>query len=330
MSVTNYLQNASWFIPIRFVLSIKYGFIVWLRNLFYDIGLFKTHSVKTPVISVGNISTGGSGKTILVQAIIEYFLSAGKRPSILSRGYGRSSKGLVVVADTDGQKASLNDSGDEPYLIASNYPGVPLVVSENRVLGANFLVENFSPDVIILDDGFQHRRLNRDLDILIVDYPASQKQHLLPRGNLREPEQNIARADVVLFSKNGLQDSFDNNLVFELKDHVLDHTGKHLKLAELEGQYGLFAGLGNPQYFFRQIEEIHRPAQVKISLPDHAEYSQSQLMEIKNNRCDYWITTQKDYIKLDPLFCEANNIYYISVSSAIPPALLGHLKRHFN
>ena len=150
MSLTNYLHTAKWFLPVRVALSIKYGILVSLRNRAYDLGLFKTYKVKTPVISVGNISAGGSGKTILVQALIEHFLGLGKRPAVLSRGYGRSSKGVVVVADDIGLKATVKNSGDEPFLMATNYPGVPVVVSENRVAGARHLEDNFSPDVIII------------------------------------------------------------------------------------------------------------------------------------------------------------------------------------
>ncbi len=330
MSLLNYLHRASWFLPFRVALSIKYGFIIWLRNRCYDVGLFKTHKVKTPVISVGNISAGGSGKTILVQALLEHFLSEDKKPAVLSRGYGRSSSGVVVVADKNGPKTPLNNSGDEPFLIAINFPGVPVVVSENRVRGAQFIEDDFEPDVIILDDGFQHRRLHRDLDILIIDFQFSQKPHLLPWGFLRESTRNISRADMVVFSKNGLQKDTENNLLFELDRDVQDHGGNRHSLSDLKGVFGLFAGLGKPGHFFFDIEAIHQAASVKISFPDHAEYSALQRAEIQNNSCDYWITTQKDFIKLDPGFCEAQNIYYIQVKTTLPEPLLDHLKQHFN
>jgi tetraacyldisaccharide 4'-kinase len=118
MNLSNYLLSATWFLPARIVLSFLYGTLISIRNRAYDFGLLKIHSVKTPVISVGNLSTGGSGKTILVQALVQHFLSIQKQPAVLSRGYGRSSKGVVVVADENGLKATFLDSGDEPYLIA--------------------------------------------------------------------------------------------------------------------------------------------------------------------------------------------------------------------
>jgi tetraacyldisaccharide 4'-kinase len=234
------------------------------------------------------------------------------------------------VADENGPIETLTKSGDEPFLIAHNFPRVPVVVSENRVAGAHYLENNFALDVIILDDGFQHRMLHRNLDILIVDFHVTQKPHLLPWGFLREGIQNIERADLLVYSKNGVQNNSENNLLFELDNHVYDHQNKMLIISELKGDYGLFAGLGKPEHFFKQVEDIHQRASVKISLPDHAQYTPQQLGEIKNNSCDYWITTQKDFIKLDPAFCEQFNIFFVSVKTTLPDPLLTHLKQHFN
>ncbi|MBT4034238.1 MAG: tetraacyldisaccharide 4'-kinase [Candidatus Marinimicrobia bacterium] len=330
MSLANYLHTAPWFLLVRVALSFIYGSLISLRNQAYDLGLLKTYPIKTPVISVGNISTGGSGKTILVQALVEHFLSIKKTPAVLSRGYGRSSKGLVVVADNSGVKTTVKDSGDEPFLIAQNFSGVPVVVSENRVIGAQYLEDNFSPDVVILDDGFQHRRLHRDLDIVIIDFLISQKQRLLPWGLLRETAGNISRADVVVFSKISTQEDVETNLVFELDSDVNDHLGNRLPLTSLGGDYGLFAGLGKPDHFFNQLEDIHHPASIKISFPDHAQYTELHRSEIESNTCAYWITTQKDFIKLDPAFCEEHRIYSVGVKTIIPARLLAHLKQHFN
>lgn len=321
----NYLKTAAWFFPFRVVLSIKYGLVIWLRNRLYDVGVFKTHEVKTPVISVGNVSAGGSGKTVLVQALLAHFLESGKQPAVLSRGYGRSSKGLVLVADKHEIQASLSTSGDEPFLIAKNYPGVPVVVSEDRFSGAQLLADNFAPDVIILDDGFQHRRLHRDTDIVIVDHPDKPKQHLLPWGYLREPVKNISRANVVIYSKSGARDDGVSDLVFKLDPGVQNHSKNSTHLDDLIGEYGLFAGIGKPDHFFASVETLHKPAAVKISLPDHAKYGESELSAITENSCDYWITTQKDFIKLDPAFCASNNIYFIGVKTTLPQVLLDHL-----
>lgn len=330
MSIINHLKTAPWFYPFRIALSVKYGVLIWLRNLLYDLKVFKTLRVKTPVISVGNISSGGSGKTILVQALLEYFFEQNLRPAILSRGYGRSSKGLVVVADETAILASLSDAGDEPFLIANNFPNAPVIVSEDRFKGAQYIERNFSPDVIILDDGFQHRRLHRDHDLVIVDFPKSPKPHLLPWGNLRESHSNISRADIVLYSKNGLRLDQEHNLLFDLESMVVDAAKTSHNIGELEGDFGVFAGIGNPNYFFSQVEALHKPSIVKISLPDHASYSREQLNMIRDNSCEYWITTQKDFIKLDPGFCKEHNIYFCMVKTSLPQPVIDHLKQHFN
>ncbi len=330
MSIVNYMYSTTWFKPLRFLLAGVYYLIIALRNFLYDLGIFKIHSVETPVISVGNLSAGGSGKTILVQALVEYFQTQNIQPAVLSRGYGRSTKGLRLVADKLGLKEDPLTAGDEPFLIAHNYPGVPVVVSENRVVGAQYLERSFRPGVIILDDGFQHRRLDRNLDILLVDWPVNQAVHLLPWGALREPFANKQRADLVLYSKAGLRGNSHADLTFNLTDSVYDHAGNSLLLSELQGEYGLFAGLGNPDYFFESLQAQHYPATTKIAFPDHARYEASQLAKISNRASQYWITTQKDYIKLRPEFCRQQNIYYIKLKTKLPPALLDQLKQNFN
>lgn len=330
MSLRHYLHTSSCFFPFRVILSYIYGGLIWLRNILYDVKLFKTHHVNTPVISVGNISAGGSGKTVLVQALLEEFLDQGQQPAVLSRGYGRSSRGLVLVADSNEILASLPESGDEPFLIASNFPGVPVLVAEDRLSGARYLEEKFSPDVILLDDGFQHRRLSRDIDIVIIDFPETPKSHLLPRGVLREHAGNISRADVVVYSKKGLRSSGEGNLIFQLDPVLRNHSATTLDLEHLKGELGLFAGIGNPAHFFEQVESLSGPVAVKISFPDHAEYNEQQLDILRKNTCDLWITTQKDFIKLDPEFCKSNNVYYLSVKTPLPPVLVTHLKQHFN
>lgn len=330
MSILSYLHSARWFLPIRVILSLVYTFLVWCRHLFYELGVFKTHHVKTKVISIGNLSAGGSGKTILVQSLVEYFYNRSMRPAVLSRGYGRSSTGLVVVADEGQVRASLATAGDEPFLMATNYPGLPVVVAEDRVQGAQYIESHFPCNVILLDDGFQHRKLHRDLDILLIDFPASEAQHMLPWGNLREPMVNSSRADLQIYSKSGVMEGGESNLILEPSQHVEDTTGRQLALTQLEGNYGLFAGLGNPEYFFRQMEELLGPAKATLAYPDHTDYDSLKIDEIMSHDCDFWITTQKDYIKLDPSFCGVNKIYFMRVQGRVPNTLKEHLKRHFN
>lgn len=321
---------SSWFLPIRILLSGLYFIVITLRNYFYNSGIFKIHKIETPVISVGNISAGGSGKTILVQSLLEYFLNQNRKPAVLSRGYGRSTSGLFLVADENALIGDPKSSGDEPFLIAKNHPGIPIVVSENRVIGARYLEDEFHPDVIILDDGFQHRRLYRDLDLILIDQPENRRGHLIPWGYLREPFSNQNRADLIIYSKGGLREKASSNLIISLEDRVFDHSGNTLSLDELTGDYGVFAGLGNPDYFFKSIQEHHYTPLTRISFPDHAEYNLDERGVIAEPGCAYWLTTQKDFIKLDAEFCQQHNIYYIALQTRLPIALIDQLKQNFN
>lgn len=330
MRVRERLLTAPWFYPFRYVLSIVYGILVRLRNNLYDLGIFKIYKVKTPVISVGNISVGGSGKTVLVQALIEHFLSLNKKPAVLSRGYGRSTKGLVVVATYDDLKETALTAGDEPCLMAHNFPGVPIVVAEDRVVGAQYLEANFAPDMILLDDGFQHRRLDRDLNILIVDCAAIDQEHLLPRGRLREPSTAQLRADIILYSKAADQGPPARSLAFYHGKSVVDSEGGKVSLSELKGAIGVFAGIGNPTYFFSALTQRLGSLKTMIPFPDHTLYGPAEYNKILAAACDYWVTTQKDFIKLDPQFCRANNICYISLKTHLPDDLVDLLKQNFN
>ena len=310
-------------------LSLLYGLVIALRNLFYDLGIFKIHHVSIPVISVGNISTGGSGKTILVQSIARLFLKNNTRPAILSRGYGRNTSGLQIVSDGVNVMGSVDASGDEPYMMALNLPGVPVVVSENRVNGANYIHDNFTADVILLDDGFQHRRLHRDLNILLEDNSGSVVSHLLPWGDLRESSRAKRRADLILKSKSPVQDESDSELRILTSKTAFDLEGNTVHSDVVKDGFGVFSGLGNNEHFIRSIEDSFGPPTMVVSLPDHTAYSERDLQDIPLEECPAWITSQKDIIKLDQQLCSTHNILYLGVDCELPEMLLAKLKNYF-
>ena len=179
-----------------------YGCIIYLRNLFYDLGWFTTEDFKLPIISVGNITTGGSGKTPLVMYLANLLIKNGKNPGIVSRGYGRKSQGLVVVHDGKKMKAKVESAGDEPFLMATILKSVPVIVCENRRKAICHLLNSSTVNIIIMDDGFQHRRVKRDLDIITISANDSKNDYrLLPWGKLREPFKNINRSNAIVFTK---------------------------------------------------------------------------------------------------------------------------------
>ena len=182
------ILNIKWLQPILFSLSIIYTIIITIRNKFYDWHIFSSIKIKNcKIISVGNISVGGTGKTPAVEFLAHKYTKQNKKVVILSRGYLRTSKGTVVASDGKNLLTTHTECGDEPYLLAKKLPGIPIVVESDRVKGCNYIINNFKPDYIILDDAFQHRRIKRDIDIVLVDSTVGFGNTLtLPAGFLRD------------------------------------------------------------------------------------------------------------------------------------------------
>ena len=188
-----------------FPLAIFYWGVMYWRNLFYRYGFFVSRRLPCNVISVGNITVGGTGKTPTVIFLAQYFNRMGKKVAILSRGYGRTTKGTVLVSDGKEIKVHWKESGDEAFLISKKLSRVPVVVNEDRFRGGMFIIQQFNPEIILLDDGFQHRGLERDLDLVLVNSGDTIPDHkLLPYGLLREPWINIKRGSAILLTKTNL------------------------------------------------------------------------------------------------------------------------------
>ena len=186
-------------------LSSIFGAGVWARNALYDRGIARARRVQGPVVSVGNLSVGGSGKTPFVLLLGELLKARGVKFDILSRGYGRQTRGVARV-DPGG---SARDFGDEPLLLARRL-GVPVIVGEDRYQAGVFAEKSFGPQLHLLDDGFQHRALARDFDIVLVT-PEDARDRLLPAGRLREPLASLSRADAVVLTSGASPESFPVN-----------------------------------------------------------------------------------------------------------------------
>ena len=189
-------------LPVLEPISWLYGCGVVMRNVLYDRGFLHAEHVEVPVLSVGNITTGGTGKTPVVESIAKTFLKHGVRPAVVSRGYKRRTRGLVEVSDGAVVKTTAAECGDEPFLLATRIPRTVVVVDEQRVRGARYAAQKLGAQVMILDDGFQHRALYRNLNIVLID--ASHPpfgMSMLPAGHRREPLRSLKRADVILLTK---------------------------------------------------------------------------------------------------------------------------------
>ena len=259
------------------------------RNALYDRGIFKVHKLARPVVSVGNISVGGTGKTPFVIALGELLKQRGIAFDILSRGYGRSSAGIAVV-DPNGSRAQF---GDEPLLLTRKL-GVPVIVGADRYQAGLLAEKQFASSLHLLDDGFQHRRLHRDFDIVLLpaaDYAGA----LLPIGRLREPLSALRRADAV-----ALPDPLDQRHVKKVW-----RVRRKLELSHPSGKLIAFCGIGRPKQFFDGLKIAGQELASEVTFRDHYSYSQrdiDRLLELKKRtEAEGFITTEKDAINLGAL-----------------------------
>lgn len=293
-------------------LSWLFTAVVALRNRFYDSGRFASERIGCPVVSIGNLSVGGTGKTPVVLWLVEEMLRRGLRPVVVSRGYGRESSGTVaLLPDRALEVDAARVVGDEAVLI-SRRSGVPVVVSERRVDACRSAMAAMQPDLFILDDGFQHRALARDLDIVLLS--GAEGGALLPAGPLREPLSSLARAAVVLVSAGaeGLIDSCQKYLPAEAKIQAMTRTSVALvevvspdalktSLDSFVGRKVLaVAGIGQPDGFFQMLEMAGLELVDRMVFPDHAAYTAEDWKQIRGRAlaAELVVTTEKDLVKL--------------------------------
>lgn len=271
-------------------LSMLFGAGVALRNTLYDRGIFSVHRLARPVISVGNLSVGGSGKTPFVIALGELLKQRGISFDVLSRGYGRDSRQTEIV-DPQGPSAQF---GDEPLLIARKL-NVPVVVSADRYQAGLLAEKKFSSRLHLLDDGFQHRRLHRDFDLVLL--PKNDvSARLLPAGPLREPLSSLRRADFVVL--------FDPVDLPNIKARILK-AKRVVTLDRARGKAFVFCGIARSRQFFDAVKSLGVEIAGKWSLGDHIRYRQADVDELlrAKQRCgaDFCLTTEKDLVNLGPL-----------------------------
>ena len=303
--------------------SLLYGLGMQARNFCYEKKIFKTHKVDCPVISVGNITVGGTGKTPTVAYLAKWFLAKGKKVTVLSRGYARASKGTVVVATDNGVVSNVKSAGDEAFMLSQQLKGVPIVVDENRVRGAEKLVRQFAPDIILLDDGFQHRRLFRDVDILSFNAGFGLGNgFVLPAGPLREFAFNMKRGD--LYWVNDIKSSGSAGWPF-LRDKpvfravytfggVFNVRGPVLT-NDLKGQVIAFCGLASPSTFRKSLDEYGIDIVDMIAFKDHHIYSMGDMgtiqKEAAKRNAKFVITTEKDWVKVASFVKSDPNWHYL-------------------
>lgn len=300
--------------------GLFYGLAMQIREKLYKNGLLRQHCLPVPVISVGNLVMGGTGKTPTVRHLANLLLLQGYQPAIISRGYrGKAKQCVNVVSDRDTIYLSPEMAGDEPYMLAESLPGVAVLTGTNRIHPCQYAIENFRADVLILDDGFQHLAVRRDIDIVLFDGTSlAGNQRVFPGGSLREPFSALGRCDAFLLTGISEQNSSSARLFADfLKTKTLAiptffaTTGKlslqcpdeeNFSGAVPEGTTFAFCGIANPCRFEESLRNIGIHLNGFMALPDHVHYTQALMTDICEKALAsgsmQLITTQKDYVKL--------------------------------
>ena len=312
-----------------------------MRNHLYNTGLLNIKKLGCKVISVGNITVGGTGKTPMVIMLTQLLKENGYSPAILSRGYGGKKKQAINVI-SDGKNILMGPAtaGDEPLLIAQSLDGVPVITGADRCLTGTYAVEHFGADVVILDDAFQHRALHRDVDVVLLDRNRPfGNRFLLPAGTLREPLTALKRSDIVVLTGiEGTQSESSQRILVERhtghipifdgyrrpKNIIKADTGHKYPLDYLYGKkVCAFAGIAEPEYFEKMITALSCHATEFILFPDHHVYTIEDIEKINNisQECaaPLILTTEKDAIKLIDFGDFCKNIYVLSIEMSVSP-----------
>ena len=307
---------------ILFPVAFVYWIITYIRNVLYDKGLFKSQSYAIPIIAVGNLSVGGTGKTPQIEYLIR--LLKDYKIATLSRGYKRESEGFILA----NENATAKTLGDEPFQFYSKFPEVLVAVDGNRRNGIAELLKH-QPNVILLDDAFQHRKVKAGFYILLTTYnDLFCEDYILPFGNLREPAMGKKRANLIIVTKcpKDLSELAQEKIKEKLKvsipvyfstivydDYMYSENGK-VKIFELNEEKVLVAGIAKPDLFF---DFLGNQNDEKLVFPDHHDFSDDDIKKILATAKDKKIiTTEKDYVRLKGKL-PSSQLYYLPIQSKL-------------
>lgn len=309
------------FRKIAFPISLIYALVVYVRNYLYDIGIFSSKTFGTPTISIGNLSVGGTGKTPMVELLISS-LKDSYKIAVLSRGYRRKSKGFCLATP----ESTVEQLGDEPYQIYSKFPEITVAVDANRRNGISILEDKIKPDLILLDDAFQHRKVKPDFSILLTAYDNIYVDDwYLPTGNLRDSKKAAKRADIIVVTKCPPKLSRQKRQAIEVKlrptkgqsvlfsylvyDNNLKGQMKNLSLNELNNQkITLVTGIADPRPLVSFLE-TEKVTFEHLAYADHHFFSRKELEAM--NLKEAVLTTEKDFMRLKD---RVKNLFYIQVA----------------
>lgn len=309
---------------LLFPFSILYGWIISIRNFLFDKGILKSYSFDIPIIAVGNLSVGGTGKTPQIEYLIR-LLSSNYKIATLSRGYKRKSEGFVL-ADSNSNAQIL---GDEPFQIHQKFPNIHVAVDAQRKNGIEQLLKlDTKPEVILLDDAFQHRKVKAGFYILLSSFDDLYfNDFMLPTGNLRESRSGAKRANVIIITKcpKDLSELAQENIIKKIGLNIpiffsfIDYDSEvynefeSKKVKEIiDVDKLLLAGIAKPEPFFAYLQAEKN---VKLVYPDHHHFSEKDIEEIKNKANNKLIiTTEKDYVRLKNQ--NLKSLFYLPIKSS--------------
>ena len=305
---------------ILFPFSVLYALVVRFRNYLYDSGLKKSQVFQTKTICIGNLSVGGTGKTPMVSYLINQ-LKQDFKIAVLSRGYKRKTKGFLLA---DAQ-TSVENIGDEPYQLYRNFPEITVAVDADRCRGITILEDTIEPDLILLDDAFQHRKVKAGFNILLTTYGKLYcDDWYLPTGNLRDSKREAKRADIIIVTKcpnklraveqdeirSKLRPAVNQTLLFSTYSYSKQLKGKssELSLMDLIGQrVSLVTGIADPDNLIQHLGGVGLDFE-HLSYPDHHFFTEGELASLNHKKLV--LTTEKDYMRLKG---RVKRLYYISV-----------------
>ena len=337
-------RTIRFYTPVLAMFSLLYGIAQRLRCAAYDLGILKKKKLPGWVVSVGNLTAGGTGKTPAVAALAKWALSEKFKVAIISRGYGGDYKSHVLeVSDGQRIRADSRLAGDEPLLLAGKVPGSPVVLSKKRYLAGMYAHGKFASDFFIIDDGFQHMQLARDLNLVLMDgSDPFGNGHLLPLGPLREPLDQLARADAFILTRfkhyKGdrtlafLKENYPDIPVF-CADHVPDRV-IFPRLDRVDSPHMLkgkrvvaFAGIGNPVVFRETLEALGAQVVAFCGFKDHYVYKKDdldRLVRLKSQTdAEYILTTEKDWMRMGSIWPECSGIAYLCIQFSFLPGQEG-------
>jgi len=305
---------------LLFPISLIYALVVHVRNFLYDMDVFKSKAFATPTICIGNLSVGGTGKTPMAEFLIS-LLKEDYKVALLSRGYRRESKGFILADN----KSKVGDLGDEPYQIYLKFPEIAVAVAADRRNGIRTLEQKVSPDVILLDDAFQHRKVNYGFSMLLTAHDNLYVDDwYLPTGSLRDSKVEAKRADMIIVTKcpPDLDDSERQRIVQKLKpephqqvlfsclayssEFIGDTNGFTVDYFR-DKKLTLVTGIANPEPLVAYLKEAGLAFE-HLRFKDHHSFTENELRQLRTR--EYLLTTEKDYVRLKG---KAGNLYYIPI-----------------